>query len=383
MLPFTYIFRNLLRRPLQTIQLLAGSGLVVLLIMIAAATNQAMENTLISSGDSKNVILLGAGSEESVERSEVASGVVDIISSSVTSIDHFIGEPAVSPEVHYNGMIGLPNGDEAQALIRGVRHQSTWVYPKLRILQGHFPRSGEVMVGILAHQKLGISPDQLTLGKEVRFNDQSFIVSGIFSANGTVMEAEMWMPLQDLMTATQRDNLSCVVLRMIEVNGFSDVEIFAKTRLDLELVGIQESEYYNSLSAFYRPIRWMSWVCAVLLAVGAILGGLSSLHAAFSERIREFGAMQAIGFSRGFLLCSLIQESTIYCLLGSCLAFSMVALWLQGISFPFSIGVFVLNFDFAVFQVGLFTCFGLGLIGGLPPGWKCLRPTLPQTLRAS
>ena len=383
MLPITYIFRNLLRRPLQTIQLLAGSGLVVLLIMIAAATNQAMENTLISSGDSKNVILLGAGSEESVERSEVASGVVDIISSSVTSIDHFIGEPAVSPEVHYNGMIGLPNGDEAQALIRGVRHQSTWVYPKLRILQGHFPRSGEVMVGILAHQKLGISPDQLTLGKEVRFNDQSFIVSGIFSANGTVMEAEMWMPLQDLMTATQRDNLSCVVLRMIEVNGFSDVEIFAKTRLDLGLVGIQESEYYNSLSAFYRPIRWMSWVCAVLLAVGAILGGLNSLHAAFSERIREFGAMQAIGFSRGFLLCSLIQESTIYCLLGSCLAFSMVALWLQGISFPFSIGVFVLNFDFAVFQVGLFTCFGLGLIGGLPPGWKCLRPTLPQTLRAS
>jgi len=383
MLPFTYIFRNLLRRPLQTIQLLAGSGLVVLLIMIAAATNQAMENTLISSGDSKNVILLGAGSEESVERSEVASGVVDIISSSVTSIDHFIGEPAVSPEVHYNGMIGLPNGDEAQALIRGVRHQSTWVYPKLRILQGHFPRSGEVMVGILAHQKLGISPDQLTLGKEVRFNDQSFIVSGIFSANGTVMEAEMWMPLQDLMTATQRDNLSCVVLRMIEVNGFSDVEIFAKTRLDLELVGIQESEYYNSLSAFYRPIRWMSWVCAVLLAVGAILGGLNSLHAAFSARIREFAAMQAVGFSRGALLCGLIQESTAYCLLGFTLAFFMAAFWLQGISFPFSIGVFVLNFDFAVFRAGLITCFVLGLIGGLPPGWKCLRPTLAQTLRAS
>jgi len=383
MIPLAYIFRNLLRRPLQTLQLLAGSGLVVLLIMLAAATNQAMENTLINSGDSHNVILLGAGSEESVERSEVASGVAEIVSSAVTGIDHFISEPAVSPEVHYNGMIGLPTGDEAQALIRGVRHQSTWVYPKLRILEGHFPRSGEVMVGVLAHQKLGMSPDHLTIGKELRFNDQSFTVSGIFAANGTVMEAEVWMPLQDLMTATQRDNLSCIVVRMLEVNGFSNAEIFAKTRLDLELVAIKESEYYNSLSAFYRPIRWMSWVCAVLLAVGAILGGLNSLHAAFSERIREFGAMQAIGFSRGFLLCSLIQESTIYCLLGSCLAFSMVALWLQGISFPFSIGVFVLNFDFAVFQVGLFTCFGLGLIGGLPPGWKCLRPTLPQTLRAS
>ena len=383
MIPLGYIFRNLLRRPLQTLQLLAGSGMVVLLIMLAAATNQAMENTLINSGDSQNVILLGAGSEESVERSEVVSGVSDIISSTVTGIDHFIGEPAVSPEVHYNGMIGLPNGDEAQALIRGVRHQSTWVYPKLRILEGHFPRSGEVMVGVLAHQKLGMSQNQLTIGKELRFNDQSFTVSGIFVANGTVMEAEVWMPLQDLMTATQRDNLSCVVVRMLEVNGFSDVEIFAKTRLDLELVAIKESEYYSSLSAFYRPIRWMSWVCAVLLAVGAILGGLNSLHAAFSARIREFGAMQAIGFSRRSLLFSLIQESTIYCSLGSVLAFSMATFWLEGISFPFSIGVFVLHFDFAVFQAGLFTCFGLGLIGGLPPGWKCLRPTLPQTLRAS
>ena len=72
------------------------------------------------------------------KESEVVSGVSDIISSAVTGIDHFIGEPAVSPEVHYNGMIGLPNGDEAQALIRGVRHQSTWVYPKLRILEGTF-----------------------------------------------------------------------------------------------------------------------------------------------------------------------------------------------------------------------------------------------------
>ena len=70
------------------------------------------------------------------------------------------------------------------------------------------------MVGVLAHQKLGMSPDQLTIGKELHFNDQSFTVSGIFVANGTVMEAEVWMPLQDLMTATQRDNLSCVVVIM-------------------------------------------------------------------------------------------------------------------------------------------------------------------------
>ena len=43
--------------------------------MLAASMNQAMERTLAQTGDSRNVILLGAGSEESVERSEVQSGL--------------------------------------------------------------------------------------------------------------------------------------------------------------------------------------------------------------------------------------------------------------------------------------------------------------------
>jgi len=116
MIPFTYTLRNLLRRPTQTVQLLLGTGFVVLLVMLATATNRAMENTLNNSGDTRNVIVLGAGSEESIERSEVTSAASEIISASVSGIYHIANEPAVSPEVHFNGVVDLSNGKKSSSI---------------------------------------------------------------------------------------------------------------------------------------------------------------------------------------------------------------------------------------------------------------------------
>ena len=39
-------------------------------------------------------------------------------------------------------------------------------------------------------------------------------ISGVFEAPGTVMESEIWMDLNDLRTLSQRDNLSCVAMRL-------------------------------------------------------------------------------------------------------------------------------------------------------------------------
>ena len=43
---------------------------MVLLLIAAVALNQGMDSVLASSGSPKNVILVGKGSEESIERSE-------------------------------------------------------------------------------------------------------------------------------------------------------------------------------------------------------------------------------------------------------------------------------------------------------------------------
>ena len=71
MLPFTYAVRNLFRDPARLLQTVGGAALVVFLLMTAAALNQGMNEVLSASGSPKNVILMGKGSEESIERSEV------------------------------------------------------------------------------------------------------------------------------------------------------------------------------------------------------------------------------------------------------------------------------------------------------------------------
>ena len=62
------------RRIAHAVQL--ASALVFGLVLSAAALNHGMRHVLSATGDPQNVILLGAGSEESVERSEVPVNAV-------------------------------------------------------------------------------------------------------------------------------------------------------------------------------------------------------------------------------------------------------------------------------------------------------------------
>lgn len=382
MIPFTYAMRNLIRRPGRCVQLIIGSGLVTMLLMLAATLNEGMARVLVSSGAPENVIILGAGSEESIERSEVSPSTSEIAAAGIVGLKKVFGQPAVSGEVHYNGLIETADGKKNQALLRGVTHKAMWVHNEIRILDGHFPRPGEIMVGRFAQHKLQVEADQLAIGMPLRFNGADLIISGHFDAPGTVMEAELWMNAGDLMALTQRESLSCVVVSLDSAE-FEDVDVFTKQRLDLEIVAMRESDYYAKLSRFYAPVRWMAWVCAAMIGAGAIFGGLNTLYAAFASRIREFGALQAVGFRRRDILFSLMQESLIATISGTLLASSIWLLWLDGMTIPFSIGAFSLIFDSSILSIGMGVGIGLGILGTLPPAWSCLHRELTATLRAA
>jgi putative ABC transport system permease protein len=383
MIPLTYALRNIFRRPVQSIQLISGSGFVVLLIMTAMAMNESMKETLSNSGSEQNIIFLGAGSEESIERSEVAPGLEEIISSNLKGINHIMKQPAISPEVHYNGIVKLRTGHESQALIRGIKHQAFWVHHQVRLLQGRYPQSGEIIIGSFAHQKLGVSAETLPMGEELEFNGESFKIVGVFDAKGTVMEAEIWMPLYDLMTLTQRETLSCVVFSSKNKDTYDHAEVFAQTRLDLEIIALKESEYYEKLSTFYAPIRWMAWISAILISVGAFMGGLNTIYANFSSRMREFGTLQAIGFSRKAIFLSILEEAMSTGALAAITALMIGLKFIQDLSFPFAIGVFTFDFNNSVILTGIGSGVLLAICGVIPPSWKCLRPHLTQTLRSN
>jgi putative ABC transport system permease protein len=383
MLPFSYAVRNLFRSKVRLAQTVGGSALVVLLVMAAVAMNSGMERVLSASGSEHNAILVGAGSEESIQRSEVAERTAGIAEAAVAGVGEVLGQRAVSTEIHYMSYLQLGDGRRGQALIRGVTPQALRVHPEVRLAQGGFPRAGEVMIGRLAWRKLGFAEGDLTPGASVLLDGQKMRVAGIFAAPGTVLESEVWATLGDLRVLAKRETVSCVVLRFDNPADFAEADLFAKQRLDLELSALRESDYYAKLSSFFEPLRMMTWVTAGLIVAGALFGGINTLYAAFASRVREMATLQAIGFGRIALLVSLVQESTLACLAGSLIGSILAMMFLDGQMVPFSIGTFTMEMGPAAALAGVATGAGLGLLGALPPAIRCLKPALPVALRSS
>lgn len=382
MLPFTYAVRNLFRDPGRLLQTVGGSALVVFLLMAATALNQGMSGILSASGSPKNVILMGKGSEESIERSEVHLEVESIAATGIRGLHQVLGQTAVSGEIVYMAPISTASGNEEQGLLRGVLEKALLVHDTVRVLEGHFPGPGEVMVGSLAHRKLGVPESDTALGQKIKFGRAEFTISGRFTAPGTVLESEIWFDRNDLSTLTQRDALSSVVLRLGDAEA-EDVDIFTLQRNDLELAAMREDKYYDKLSAFYAPIQTMTWLTAALVAAGAVFGGLNTLYAAFASRIKELATLQSIGFSRFAIFVSLMQESLLATLTGTLVALVVALVFLDGRTVPFSIGTFRLLLTPVVILTGLGVGVVLGTFGILPPAWRTLSPSLPKALRSS
>lgn len=385
LLPWEYGVRNLGRSPVRMALSVLGSMLVVLIVLTAVAFVSGMEQSLHRSGGEHNVILLGAGSEESVERSEIPPHTGNLAAASIPGLMTRLNSPYVSPEVHVMLPLGLDRESPGtlRAMLRGVTPAAFLVHSQVRVIAGRSPRPGhdEIMVGRLAATQLGIPVERLVPGSTLWIEHRVWTVSGQFEAPGSVLEGEIWCPLADLQIASKRDNLSAVVVTLDRAE-FADVDLFCKQRLDLELVALREADYYSKLNDFYGPIRGMVWVTACLIALGGIFGGLSTMYAAFNSRVRELAALQTLGYSRTALAISLVQESVLASVVGTLIAALLGFLLLDGVAVRFSMGAFGLNLDAKALLWALTSGLLLGIVGALPPAWRCLSMPIPDALKA-
>jgi putative ABC transport system permease protein len=382
-LPFEYAVRNLGRNPARLLLTVGGSALVVLLVLTATGFVSGMQAAFVTSGREANVILMGSGSEESIERSEVPMRTSGIVAASLPGLIKRAGIDAVSPEAHIAIPVTGIGTDGAMSVIRGIEPTAFLVHPEVRVVAGRPPRTGasELLAGMLVVRSMGFDPPESVIGTVVEIDEDPYTVVGIHEADGGVAEGELWTALTDLMATTQRDSVSCVVVTMDEAQ-FADLEAFAASRLDLELIAMPETDYYAKLSAFFRPIGLMVLVTAGLIAIGAVLGGLNTTYAAFASRVREIGTLQTLGYSRRAIALSLMQESVLAAAIGTLIACGLGVWLLDQVVVQFSMGAFGLRMDAGVMTWGLATGLLLGAIGAVLPAWRCLRLPIAESLKA-
>ena len=383
LLPFEYATRNLGRSPVRLLLTVFGSGLVVLLVMIAASFMVGMQATLDVSGSNNNIMLLGAGSEESVERSEVGMDTAGIVAGSIDGLRSRAGVEGISSEIHIQMPI-LVDGEDRLVLFRGIQPEAFLVHDQVNIITGHAPRNGrnELLVGKLAAQTLGYDDATGAVGKKIMLDDDTYTISGILAAGGGVAEGEMWTSLTDLQITSQRNTISCVIVSLDQAKA-SDLDMFAASRIDLELVAISEDDYFAALLQFYKPIEMMVVMTCIMISIGGMLGGFNSTYAAFASRVREVGTLQTLGYKRSAIALSLVQESILSASIGAIMACAISMFVLNGFAVRFSMGTFTLSMTPEVVTLGVGSGLMLGVIGAIAPAIRCLRLPIPESLRAS
>ena len=395
LLPFHYAARNIGRSPLRMWLTVGGAAIGVFLVVAAVASMRALDRGVRDSGTPGNVMLLGAGSEESVERSEIPASTPGVIAASVSGLRALAGAPLISPELH----VALPLRREGTpppsgsardlVLVRGIEASAFLVHPQARLVCGRVPEAGadEAVVGQALAARLGITPADFTGASAqgapvILIDDRPHTVTGIFHAPGVAIDGEAWMPITDLLVQTRRQTISAVVVSLGPTADIADLEVFAARRPDLELSAVEETAYYAGLASFFGPVRALVGLSALLVAAGAMLGGLNALDAAFAARAREIAMLQVLGFSRYAVVVSLVQESVITAAAGALPAIVAAFALLDGAGVQFSMGIFALSVDARCVAWGLVAAVGLGFVGSLPPAIRCMRTPIPQSLKS-
>ena len=383
LLPWDYGVRNLFRRPSRSALTLGGMTIVVLLVLVVVGFIRGLEKSLAATGNPNVVLVYALSSAADIENSSIPGRTPALLSASVGGIRRQHGVEHVSPELYLGTRITTANMSEpGMGLVRGVTTVAPLVREQVQLTEGAWPQSGEVMVGRLAHSKLGAEAGDLAIGKQISFDGQTWTISGRFAAAGSAFESEIWAPLPDFQTALKRQDLSLVAVGMDSPDQAADVDLFCRERVDLELKAVVESEYYASLQQHYKPVRMLGWAVVALVAGSGVFAGLNTMYGAVVGRVRELATLQALGFRRRAIVLTLVQEATLLSCagaLGACLlGFALI----DGAAVRFTMGAFMLEVDSVGIAVACGVAALLGVVGALPPAVKAMRQPVVDAIKA-
>ncbi|HXX83597.1 MAG TPA: ABC transporter permease [Casimicrobiaceae bacterium] len=386
-IPVTYIVRNLAARRLTTVLTAGGMALVVYVFATVLMLSAGLEATLIATGQDDNVMVIRRGSQ-----TEVQSGVDRTQAGIVESMpDIAIGQDGtrlISKEPVV--LINLPKrdtGKPSNVLIRGVTPMGLVLRPQVRIVEGRMFRPGtsEIVTGrSIANGFRGAG-----LGETLHFAQRDWLVVGVFDAQRTAFDSELWGDAEQMLQAFRRVAFSALIFRLADGGRFEEMKKAIETDPRLTLEAKRETQFYADQSeALSKFIRYLGTSISIIFSIGAIIGAMITMYASVANRTAEIGTLRALGFSRTAILVAFLGEALLLGALGG-------AIGLLGAAFMQAVSISTTNFQtFAelafrlVMTPGIVIaamCFALamGFVGGFLPAARAARLKIVDALRAA
>lgn len=272
-------------------------------------------------------------------------------------------------------------------VIRGVEQDAFAIRPEINIIEGRNFETGrrEVIAGRSARLEfLGID-----LGATVELRQSEWTIVGIFEADGSAYESELWADMPTIQSAFRREGaVSSMRIKVSDPARIESLqeEFAANPAVDLTI--LSEEEYFRSQSeGLATIINSFGYAVAVIMAIGAVFAALNTMYAAVSIRTVEIATLRALGFGATPVVVSVMIESMVLAIIGGVLGATIAYFGFNGytVSTLNQAAFSQVAFDFAVtpelIRNGIFWALGLGTIGGLFPAVHAARLPITVALR--
>lgn len=372
--------RSLHSRLASSSVIVVGIAGVVAVLVALLAMGSGFRAALERSGDPSRAIVLRGGST-----GELSSGLnTDSrnIIASLEGIERASGELYMVADVPKRS-----NQSVANIVIRGVEPAAFDIRPEVVVSQGRRfdPGRGEVIAGRGAVAEF----QGIDLGARIRLRDSEWTIVGVFEADGSAYESEIWADLAAAQSAFRTPGfISSMRLRVSEPARIPDLagRVEQDRRLDLEVIA--EPEYFQGQAdTLATVITTFGFAVAGIMAIGAVFAALNTMYTAVSNRTVEIATLRALGFGGVPVVTSVMIEALALALLGGALGAGAAYAGFNGMT------VSTLNqasfsqvaFDFAVTTdlvvLGLTWALVLGAVGGLFPAVRAARIPITSALR--
>jgi putative ABC transport system permease protein len=391
-IPFSYILRNVYARKVTTLLTAGGMALVVFVFASSLMMTEGIRATLVATGQADNVMVIRAGSGTEVQ-SGVGRDQAAVIESLPDIATDGTGAKLVSKEPV--AIINMPKRKSkpsdpdkpANIVVRGTTQAGLAMRPQVHIVEGRLfaPGTSEIIAGrSIAHGFTGAG-----LGENLHFAQRDWTVVGVFDAEGSAFDSEVWGDAEQLMQGFRRQSFSSVIFRLADPSRFDAVQSTLKDDPRLTLDVKPEKQFYAEQSeALAKFIGYLGTTLSIIFSVGAIVGAMITMYANVAARTGEIGTLRALGFPRSAILIAFLIEALAMGLVGGLIglaaASAMQAVSLSTINFQtFSELTFRFRINSAiVVEVILFSLF-MGFVGGFLPAFRAARMKIVDALRAA
>lgn len=387
-IPFSYIFRNMWTRKLTTLLTMSGVGLVVFAFAAVLMLAYGIQKTLVATGRDDNLLLLRKSATTEII-STVTRDDVSIVKNFPEVASTPDGKPFTSSEVSVIiNLLKIGSNNMGNVIVRGIEPEGVALRPQVKFVKGQMFKLGssEIVIGNSIHKIF----QGCDIGQRIKFGAREWTIVGVFDAEGSGFDSEIWGDVNQFLPAFGRPVFSAMTFRIKDKSDFNAV----KTRLEadprLQQLEVQKEKVFyeeqsKMMSAFIQVI---GLVITIIFSFGAMIGAMITMYAAVANRTVEIGTLRALGFQRLSVLFAFLVEAVFISIVGGGIGL-VLSSFLQFITISTTnFGSFSeLAFSFAVSPwiiiSSLVFALVMGLFGGFLPAVRASRLPIVNALRAA